>query len=206
MAVNGLRLFGVTLAARDSGDAPPGDVSVVRTRDLAALVRSVPYEPLEPGPSDVELHRRVVEAAFLHGVVLPAPCGTTFRSTEQLRRWMEQNYMALSEGVEFVAGRCEGRVHIRCPDPIDDGEPPPPVSPALLSDALRRLRRVSVAATTLPPGDPRAALSAAFLLDRERWPDFELAVHVVAERHEMLHVGHTGPWPPYDFVRLDFGV
>lgn len=205
MAVTGLRLFAVTAAARDAGGAPPLDASVVRTRDLAALVRPAPYEPVDAGPAEVELYRRVVEAAFAHGVVLPAPCGTTFRNTEQLRRWMEQNYIALSEGMQFVAGRCEGRTHVRRSDPADD-EQPPPASSTELTDVFRRLRRVAVAATTLAPAGPGTALSAAFLLERERWSDFESAAHALSQRHQGLDVAVTGPWPPYDFVRLDFGV
>ena len=61
---------------------------------------------------------------------------------------------------------------------------------------------------TLAPVDvPEPALfSAAFLLDRERWSDFENAVRVLANRHAGLTIQQTGPWPPYDFVRLDFGI
>ena len=206
MTVTGLRLFGVTSVVRDSGGAVPPEVGLVRTRDLGALVRPAPYEPREPDAADIDAYRTVIEAAFDRGVVLPAPCGTTFRNTEQLRRWMEQNYIALSEGIHFVAGRCEGRVHVEAA-PAPDGETPPQApTPGLLTDIFRRLRRVAAAATTLAPTDPRVLLGGAFRLDRDRWPDFEAAVHAVERRYDDLHIVHTGPWPPYDFVRLDFGV
>ncbi|HEY7878568.1 MAG TPA: GvpL/GvpF family gas vesicle protein [Gemmatimonadaceae bacterium] len=206
MTITGLRLFGVTSVARDTGSGPPLDAGVVRTRDLAALVRPAPYERHDPDAVEIDAYRGVIAAAFQRGVVLPAPCGTTFRNTEQLRRWMEQNYIALSEGIHFVAGRCEGRVHVEHPQQADGERSAAELSPTQLNDAFRQLRRVAAAVTTLAPATPRIVYSAAFLLDRERWNDFEPAVQALRRRHETLHIALTGPWPPYDFVRLDFGV
>ncbi|HEX6806939.1 MAG TPA: GvpL/GvpF family gas vesicle protein [Gemmatimonadaceae bacterium] len=204
--VAGVRLFGVTSIARDTDGGPPSEASLVRMRDLAALVKPINDSRQELQPSDIDLHERVVESAFQHGGVLPAPCGTVFRNTEQLRLWMEQNYIALSEGLQFVAGRCESRVHLTR-RPTTEAEPTTPATPAVVAECFRTLRRVAAAAMTLAPVDvPEPALfSAAFLLDRERWNDFESAVRSLAKRHAGLTIQQTGPWPPYDFVRLDFG-
>ena len=207
VAVTGVRLFGVTSAARDTDGGPPVEANLVRTRDLAALVKQIPDSRRDLDPADIDVHQRVVESAFEKGGVLPAPCGTVFRSTEQLRRWMEQNYIALSEGLQFVAGRCEARVHL-ARRPTTEGEPGTPATPAVVAECFRSLRRVSAAAMTLAPvRDPEPALfSAAFLLDRERWRDFEAVVRMLAHRHAGVLIRQTGPWPPYDFVRLDFGL
>lgn len=206
VAASGVRLFGVASSTRDSDGGAPAECGFVRTRDLAALVKPVTDARRELDPSEIDLHQRIIENAFEHGGVLPAPCGTVFRSTDQLRSWMEQNYLALSEGLQFVAGRCEARVHVsRRPTPA--AESPQSTPPAGIPECFRALRRVSAAAMTLPPTvSPEPALfSAAFLLERERWGDFEAAVHALAQRHLGLVLRQTGPWPPYDFVRLDFG-
>ena len=42
----------------------------------------------------------------------PAPLGVLFHSEEALLRWMELHYVVLSEGLAFVDGRCQVRVHI----------------------------------------------------------------------------------------------
>lgn len=205
VAASGVRLFGVMSVARDSDGGHPGEASLVRTRDLAALVKQVPDSRRDLDDADIDLHQRVVESAFERGGVLPAPCGTVFRNAEQLRRWMEQNYIALSEGLQFVAGRSEARVHI-ARRPTTEAEASTPATSSVLTDCFRTLRRVSSAAMTLPPvHHPEPALfSAAFLLDRERWAEFETTVRSLAHRHAGLILRQTGPWPPYDFVRLDF--
>lgn len=207
VVVAGVRLFGVTSVARDTDGGVPSEASLVRMRDLAALVKPITDSRKELEPSDIDLHQQIVESAFQNGGVLPAPCGTVFRNAEQLRRWMEQNYIALSEGLQFVAGRCEARVHLTR-RPTTEAEPTTPTTPTVITECFRALRRVSSAAMTLAPVDvPEPALfSAAFLLDRERWNDFENAVRVLANRHAGLTIQQTGPWPPYDFVRLDFGL
>jgi len=200
--MTGLRLFAVTLLPREGGATTPPEATCVRLRDLGALVKQVPYVAAEPANGDVDLHRRVVEQAFVRGTVLPAPCGTVFRSAEQLRRWLDQNYIAISEGLHFVAGRCEGRVHmtVRANAAADE-------APALLAaECFRLLRRRAAAALTVGRVDPGVLLTAAFLLERDGWTGFAEDVERLERRHEALVLNVTGPWPPYDFVRLDFGV
>ncbi|HKV50260.1 MAG TPA: GvpL/GvpF family gas vesicle protein [Gemmatimonadaceae bacterium] len=206
VAASGVRLFGVASSTRDPDGGVPAECGFVRTRDLAALVKPVSDARRDLDPSDIDLHQRIIEGAFDRGGVLPAPCGTVFRNTEQVRGWMEQNYLALSEGLQFVAGRCEARVHL-LRRPPKEGEAPQSPPPAGITECFRALRRVSAAAMTLPPTvSPEPALfSAAFLLDREHWRDFETAVHGLGQRYTGLVMRQTGPWPPYDFVRLEFG-
>jgi hypothetical protein len=50
-----------------------------------------------------------------------------------------------------------------------------------------------------------ADISASFLLERSQWREFADAVAGEARRASALHLSLTGPWPPYDFVRLQFG-
>jgi Gas vesicle synthesis protein GvpL/GvpF len=52
----------------------------------------------------------------------------------------------------------------------------------------------------------RGLVSAAFLVERERSRIFEDAVSEEAARHASLVIDLTGPWPPYDFVKMQFGV
>jgi Gas vesicle synthesis protein GvpL/GvpF len=48
-------------------------------------------------------------------------------------------------------------------------------------------------------------ISASFLVDRSRWREFADAVAGEARRASGLELALSGPWPPYDFVRLEFG-
>lgn len=213
MAVSGMALYGVALLPRENGGPGVPDCTIVRFRDLGALVRPSPYTRAEHAETEIERYRRVVDAAFARGAVLPAPCGTVFRSADQVRRWLAQNYIALSEGIHFVAGRCEARVHIIERPSLVPPQTAPEAAAAttaaagpIASECFRLLRRTAVAAVPIRHGDARAVLSGAFLIEQDRWAEFVDRVQEQAQRYRELAFEQSGPWAPYDFVRMDFGV
>jgi hypothetical protein len=202
--VNGLRLYGVaTLPHTD--DRPLVDsTSVVAVRDIGAIVRPSAYT-IPPLDDDQMLEcERVVEEVFRAHTILPAPCGTVFKSEDHVRRWLELNYVSLVEGIHFVDGRCEVRVHATVAQPDgNDGEAADNV--AVATESFRTLRKYAVAALPLRPEEGRL-MSSAFLVERLEYSDFEHRVKEQGRRVGGLRFHLTGPWPPYDFVRLDFGV
>ena len=181
--LNGCRLYGVALLVRANGGGVrgiPTGVSLLRFRDIGALVE---------------------QAAFS-----PAHFGTLFRGTEHVRRWLEQNYIALNEGILFVAGRCEARVHVSLRAPEESlSEDDVVEAEAMAAECFRLLRRDAVAAVSLPPRVHSTILSGAFLVEQARWAEFAEQVRAQALRRPELLFAKTGPWPPYDFVRMDFG-
>jgi hypothetical protein len=54
-------------------------------------------------------------------------------------------------------------------------------------------------------GRDLADISASFLVERSHWREFAEAVAAEAQQAPGLAISLTGPWPPYDFVRLQFG-
>jgi Gas vesicle synthesis protein GvpL/GvpF len=203
MAVNGLRLYGVAPLAH-ADDRPLVDsTSVVSVRDIGAIVRPSSYTM--PPLDDTELLEceRVVEAVFRAHTILPAPCGTVFKSEEHVRRWLELNYVSLIEGIHFVDGRCEVRVHAS--EGAATAEDVEVDRLAVAGESFRSLRKFAVAGLPLRPEDGRV-MSSAFLVDRAEYSLFEEHVKEHAGRISGVRLQLTGPWPPYDFVRLDFGV
>jgi hypothetical protein len=148
----------------------------------------------------------VVERAFRSGAVLPAPCGTLFRGTDHVRRWLEQNYIALNEGIHFVAGRCEARVHVSLRSAEESlSEDEVGAAEMAAAECFRLLRRDAVATVSLPLHVHSTILSGAVLVEQARWAEFAEQVRAQALRRPELIFVKTGPWPPYDFVRMDFG-
>jgi hypothetical protein len=49
-------------------------------------------------------------------------------------------------------------------------------------------------------------LTAAYLVERELWSEFAESVSDEGEKHPVVKIELTGPWPPYDFVRMQFGA
>lgn len=201
--MNGLRLYGVATLAHADDRPLVNSTSVVALRDIGAIVRPSAYTI--PPLDDIEMLEceRIVEEVFRANTILPAPCGTVFKSEEHVRRWLELNYVALVEGIHFVDGRCEARVHA-ADVPAEGDESVEIDNAALATESFRALRRYAVASLPLRPDEGRL-LSGAFLVERAEYSGFELRVTEQARRVG-LQFNLTGPWPPYDFVRLDFGV
>ena len=192
------------VVAHDDVAPPVPGVSVIRVRDLGAAVRPAPAVPPDPAASTAD-SERLLDALFARGAVLPAPPGLVFRSAELLRGWLEQNYVELAEGVAFLSGRCEARVHVRA---TGHGLSAEALEEAVMeaTDAMRALRRNVVASVALPDPRPPVVTSVAFLLKATDWSAFSDAVLDQERRYSDLRFEQTGPWIPHDFVRLDLGA
>lgn len=175
-------------------------------RDLAAVVEEGDYTARDVGDPEVKRHYEVVEGVFAQDAVLPTPVGTVFRSIDVLQRWMELHYVALSDALAWVENRVAARVHIsRGEDPSAERETNSDLT-VIAGEVARSLRRGAVASVPLRHDEESSMLlSTAFLVEEELWREFDDAVADERERHPALRIEITGPWPPYDFVRLQFG-
>ena len=210
-ATRALQLYGI-ISLDVSGDASPvRGASVVTFRDLGSLVSDTSYAAPAPTAAHIAEYRRVVEGAFARQTIVPAPFGSVFRGRDSLLRWMELHYFTLIEAVTFVADRAMARVIVSYGD-----EPENTMSMAIDADLLdnaadesfRLLRRHAVASLVINnhTGEAGPAARASFLIERERWDVFNDIVREEQKRLREMHLECTGPWPPYDFVRMQFGA
>lgn len=186
---------GVTLPRSAEFDSVP-------LRDLVALVRRIPPRAIEPTSTEISAYRATIEGVFRDRAVLPAPFGTVFKSRDALVRWMELHYVALCEGLAWVRDRAAARLVLAA-----DAATPTPDYEAAVFESMRFLNRHAVASVMLPDesdGKPRTA-EASFLVEREKWSAFSDAVREEQERVSGISIQQSGPWPAYDFVRLQFG-
>ncbi|HEY0512955.1 MAG TPA: GvpL/GvpF family gas vesicle protein [Thermoanaerobaculia bacterium] len=75
-------------------------------------------------------------------------------------------------------------------------------SETLVSEIIATLSSVSVASRTNKPIGDKMILNGAFLVARDREPDFDAKVKEIDARYENLIFKYTGPWPPYNFVNI----
>lgn len=206
-----VRLFALTSADTAHRGPLPADTQGVAFRDLAAVVQEVPFVHTQLTATEVRRHRTVVDAIFLDRPVLPAPPGLVFPARDALARWLELHYLALSDALAFLEGRAEARVHVeRVPITPAHGVPTvdalaPDVS-AAAGESFRALRKHAAASIVMrPPEDRPATALGSFLVERDHWAQFEAAVEEQGRQDPELRYRVTGPWPPYDFVRMQFG-
>lgn len=174
----------------DAGDAP---LCVHPHREIAALLQPVQRRIPVLSREEVSGHHRIVDRVMRRTTVVPAPFGLVFLDLTGVARFLAERYLQLDEALALVDGRWEYRLHAR---------QSPEADPALARDAATHaygeLRRLSRLATPLADAEG-AAFSAAFLVDRAATRRF---VERVEEMGHPLVLDLTGPWPPYDFVRI----
>ena len=206
-----LELYGIISLDVSGATSPVRGVNVLAFRDLGALVADATYVAPPATPQHIAEYRRVVEGAFARQTIVPAPFGSIFRTRDSLMRWLELHYFTLLEAVTFVADRAMARVVVSYGD-----EPENTTAMSIDADLLdnaadesfRLLRRHAVASVVISnhAAEVGPAARASFLIERERWDVFNDIVREEQRRLREMHVECTGPWPPYDFVRMQFGA
>jgi hypothetical protein len=202
-----LRLYGV--AAVESGHAMSlaEGTTLVHYRALAAIVEPSAYTVSKLEDPEMSKYLAVLEEAQAHSAVLPAPPGTVFQSQPTLTRWLELHYFTLTEALSVIDGHAAARVSVTTQGKQEEDSRKS--FAAMAAESLRLLRSQAAATVTLPKADgdeeDGVLARASFLVDTQRWQAFTETVSKEAQRQGSLDFQVTGPWPPYDFVRMQFG-
>ena len=199
------------IVSREGRPAPHVDgAETVDYRDVSAVVRKTDFLRAEPTEAGIAAYREVVEGAFACGAVIPAPYGTTFRNRDALLRWLELHYFTLADALRYLHDRQVARVRVA---PVALGTGWDTVEhrsrgadlEVTAFDSFRVLKRQAVAYVPIEVPGRRSeyGAEAAFLVEREHWSQFMALLKEEQRRLPDLRFEHTGPWPAYDFVRLD---
>jgi hypothetical protein len=206
-SLNALRLYGVAAAESGHTSSLAEGTTLTHYRALAAVVEPSTYSIASLDDGEMANYLRVLEEVHAHTSVLPAPPGTVFQSASTLIRWLELHYFTLTEALSVIEGHAAARVSITMQGQ-HELETQKSFA-AMAADSLRLLRSQAAATVTLPRADEDDAegvvARASFLIDTQRWQAFNDTVSKEAQRHIALDFHVTGPWPPYDFVRMQFG-
>lgn len=205
MAVGGYVLYGVVPVGAGDNYVLASGTQLIITGDVGAVVGQAAFEHIAMNDENVGAYESVVEAVFERQTILPAPFGVVFRNTDHINRWLQMHYLTFTEAIHLVEGRCEVRVHLRKTEGDLASEEPDPAATEMAMEFYNAVSHEADAAVMLRRPALHAVLSSAFLIDRSEWEAFSAIITTQARRSGALHVEQTGPWPPYDFVRMDLG-
>lgn len=191
-----------------SGDEPDRLAGTRRVSHdgLAAVVSPAIGGAAADPDAGLDRHARIVEALAASGAVVPAPAGVRAADEEAVRAFLRRGRTALEEALDLFDGACEMRLHVRRhPGRRSTDRPRRPADHADVEAAAtalyHRLRRQARASRRLPAeGD--VVLTAAFLVPRAGWTEGEGLAARWQEQQPGLAAQLTGPWAPYDFVRM----
>jgi hypothetical protein len=212
--LNGLRLYGVAAHDPTSSYGLAEGTSIVQLRSLAAVVTPTKYARMTLDEQTMSDYTRVLEEVQGTAAVLPAPPGTVFRSRESLLRWLELHYFTLTQTMSSIEGHGQARLTATKTAGVDPSNVTTSESKesakqlvAAASQSMRVLRGHAAATITLPVPDDETTIiaQASFLVDLDHWHEFASLVEKEDQRQTALDFHLTGPWPPYDFVKMQFG-
>lgn len=208
-ALTAFRLYGVAAAESGQTTSLAEGTTLTHYRALAAIVEPAAYSTVNLDDGEMSKYLRVLEEAYGHAAVLPAPLGTVFQSQSTLIRWLELHYFTLTEALAVIDGHAAARVSITLQDKQEDRDARKSFA-SLAAESLKLLRSQAAATVTLPRADSDeedgVVARASFLIDTQRWQLFTDIVSKESQRQPALDFHVTGPWPPYDFVRMQFGA
>jgi hypothetical protein len=213
--LTGLRMYGVAAHDPTSGHELAEGTSLVQLRSLAAVVAPAKYSRVVLDENEMADYTRVLEEVQASAAVLPAPPGTIFRSRESLLRWLELHYFTLTQTMSAIEGHGQARLTATKTTGVDPANATGAEAKesakqliATASQSMRVLRGQAAATISLPvPDDETLVIAqASFLVDLDHWHEFAELVEKEDQRQTALDFHLTGPWPPYDFVRMQFGT
>lgn len=180
---------------RSSGDGHP--MHAARFRDLAVLLRPGPVPAGPPDPNDVLAHHEAVEEAMRRSPLVPARYGVVVGSRDDAVNLLREEYVALNQALALVGDRREFRLHAEATDALERER-----WLATRTSVYSELRRLARSAIPAPPNGEHA-FTFSFLVDRASAEHFGERVEELRELHPELEIELTGPWPPYDFVKIE---
>jgi hypothetical protein len=71
-----------------------------------------------------------------------------------------------------------------------------------VNEIFSALRDVAIASRSNKPIGDKMILNAAFLVPRDKEPEFDSRVKDIGAKYDTLTFKYTGPWPPYNFVNI----
>lgn len=203
-------VYAITEAA--APEPPDAGLERVVSGELAGVFARMSEVPEQISPEALWRHERLVEALMAQGPVLPLRYGTVLDDEPALERVIAERSEEFSRLLETVRGRVELALRV-----LAEQGPPAPAGEAAsgreyMEALAARRRRADDAAAALEPlaavaeaarkgeagGDDLARW--AFLIDRDRLPEFNSTLEELREAHPELRLTCTGPWPPYSFV------
>jgi hypothetical protein len=214
-AVNALRFYGVALHDSHAGQSLAEGTSLVQFRSVAAIV--APESKFHRVTLDEDVmadYTRVLEEVQTNTAVLPAPPGTVFRSRDSLMRWLELHYFSLTQTMSSIEGHGQARLTVTKTKGVDpanatgaEAKETAKQLVATASQSMRVLRGQAAATVTLPvdEDETHVVAQASFLVELDHWNAFADLVTKEDQRQTALDFHLSGPWPPYDFVKMQFG-
>lgn len=180
------------------------EVYTIPFKDVTAVISDSPLQDYTLREDYVRTHENVIRQVMENHTVVPMAFGMVFADGETLSSVLERVYETIKRAIELLKNRIELGVKVILPkdmaDSFDDEK-----RKQYVSDILESLNKKAVQSVNGELFSERLVLNASFLIDKANMNDFSEEVGRLEEKYGELKFQYTGPWPPYNFVKVDIG-
>jgi hypothetical protein len=180
------------------------EVYTIPFRNVAAVVSESPMKDYELTENNMKKHEEVVRRVMEEHTVVPVEFGTVIQNERILKHLLKKAYDPVRECLRLVNNMVELGIKAVINGDIVFADPE-----KRKECAASILESLNNRAKQLVKDDlfsDRLILNASFLVNKEEINTFSNEVTGLQEKYPMIKLLYSGPWAPYNFVRIRIGA
>lgn len=179
-------------------------VYTIPYRNVAAVVSESPMKDYELTEDNMKRHEVVIRRVMEEHTVVPVEFGTVIQNERILKHLLKKAYDPVRECLRLVNNMVELGIKAVINGDIVFADPE-----KRKECATSILESLNNRAKQLVKDDlfsDRLILNASFLVNKEEINTFSNEVTGLQEKYPMIKLLYSGPWAPYNFVRIKIGA
>jgi hypothetical protein len=179
-------------------------VYTIPYRNVAAVVSESPMKDYELTEDNMKRHEEVIRRVMEEHTVVPVEFGTVIQNERILKHLLKKAYDPVRECLRLVDNMVELGVKAVINGDIvfADSEKRNECATNILESLNNRAKQLVKSGLF----SDRLILNASFLVNKEEINTFSNEVTDLQEKYPMIKLLYSGPWAPYNFVRIRIGA
>lgn len=187
----------------NNGIANSNEVYTIPYKDISAVVSDSPIIEYQSTEENMKSHSEVINAVMKEHSVIPMAFGMVFKDKEVLLSVLEKSYDVIKKTLALLDNKVELGIKIilnkELMELLDDDK-----RNQFASYVYESLKGKAVESVNGNLFSDRLLLNASFLVEKNKIEEFSKEIDKMGK---MLtpKIQYTGPWPPYNFVKINIG-
>lgn len=194
---------GKSVSFSNCGLGNPDEVYTIPYKDISAVVNDTPLTEYQPSEENIKIHNEVVNRVMKECTLIPMAFGMAFKDKNVLLSVLEKSYDAIKKTLELLENKVELGLKIilskELMEQLDDER-----KNQLSNYVFESIKKNAVESANGKLFSERLLLNASFLVEKDKVEEFSKEIDKI-EKMLAPKIQYTGPWPPYNFVKINIG-
>lgn len=180
------------------------EVYTIPYRNVAAVVGESQMKDYELTEDNMKRHEEVIRQVMEEHTVIPVEFGTVIKNERILKYLLKNAYDPVRECLRLVDNMVE--LGVKAVVNADASFAEPEKRKEYATNILGSLNNRAKQVVTDDLFSDRLVLNASFLVNKQDIDTFSNEVVDLQEKYPMIKLLYSGPWAPYNFVRIKIGA